>query len=97
MFVLENLSQLSVAAARAAKVKNLKCKVVDVGEYDVTGDSGATYRVTCRKMADGTKIVWCTCEEKYPRRAGQICYHVVPAIGAHIILAIARRSVILAE
>jgi hypothetical protein len=97
MFVLENYSQLSAAAARAAKVPNLKCRVVDFGEYDVTGTSGTTYRVSCKKMADGTRIVWCSCEERFPRKTGQICYHVIPAIGAHVILAIAKRSVILAD
>lgn len=96
MVVLENLSQLAVAAQRARKVKNLRTRIIDFGVYDVSGDSGTVYRVECKKMEDGTKLVWCSCEEKYPRKPGQVCYHIVPAVGAHMLLAIAQRSVILA-
>lgn len=96
MIVLTHLSQLNVAASRASKL-NPKLRVKDFGEYEVSGSSGNWYLVTCRKMADGSKLVACSCEEKFPRRSGIPCYHMVPAVGAHILLAIARRSVILSD
>lgn len=96
MIVLDKLSKLNTAAARAAKV-DMKLRVTDFGTYEVCGRSGTWYTVTCRRLEDGQRIVFCSCEDKFPRKPNTACYHMVPAVGAHIILALARRSIILAD
>lgn len=92
MLILESLSQLESAAARAA-VKQPKLKVIDFGVYEVSGSKGQWYTVTCKRDGAGTRIVFCSCEDTHPRRGNTVCYHIPPAVGAHILLALARQSV----
>lgn len=92
MLILQNLAQLDSAAARAV-TKKPKLKVIDFGTYEVTGSSGQWYTVTCKRDGGGQRLVYCSCEDKYPRKGNTVCYHIPPAVGAHILLAIARKSV----
>jgi hypothetical protein len=94
MIILHTLDQLATAAKKAAEVKP-RLRVIGFGSYEVRGSKGDWYSVTCKKDAAGNRLVFCSCEEKGRRRQGYICYHIVPAVGAHILLAIAQRSVMI--
>lgn len=91
MLILQSLAQLDAATSRAA-VKKPHLQVIDFGEYRVSGSNGAWYTVTCKRDGAGNRLVYCSCEEKYPRKGNTVCYHIPPAVGAHMLLAIARQS-----
>lgn len=92
MIILRHLYQLEAATIKAIK-ENPELRVIDFGEYEVKGSSGTWYKVTCRMNDAGQRLVFCSCEELHPRRAGTACYHMPVAVGAHILLALARKSV----
>lgn len=94
MLILENLSQLDKARERAMK-KRPAVKVIIYGTYQVQGSSGNWYEVTCRKNEHGQKIVFCSCEDRYPRKVGDVCYHIPVAVGAHILLSLSLDSIII--
>lgn len=94
MLLLTDLAQLNAASRKALKVKPA-LRILDFGVYEVQGSKGNWYRVHCRKSATGQKLVFCTCEDDKPRRVGFTCYHMSIAVGAHILLAMARRAAIL--
>ncbi len=96
VIILKDITQLDAAAKKAAKA-DIRIRIIEFGKYEVRGDTGNWYTVICRKLEDGTRLVDCSCAERYPRRADQACYHMIPAVGSHILLAIAKRTVILSD
>jgi hypothetical protein len=86
MILLENLSQLNEARKRADKLKP-RIFILEYGQYEVTGSKGDVYTVGCRVNDSGQKIVYCSCEERYPRRPNSACYHIAAALSLHIYLA----------
>lgn len=93
MIILKHLDQLDNANKRAMKLRPA-LRVLDFGIYEVQSSKGFWYTVTCKVNEHGQRLVFCTCEDIFPRRAGVPCYHMAPAVGAHILLAQARRSVL---
>lgn len=82
MFILQNKKQLEKAEAKA-KEKKPRVRIIEFGRYLVSSSDGGFYQVTCKKNAKGEKEVSCACKTK----DGIVCYHSVPAIGLHIVLA----------
>lgn len=82
MFILNNREQLQKAEEKAKQVKP-KVKMIEFGRYLVSASDGGFYQVVCKKTASGEKQVSCSCKTK----DGNVCYHSVPAIGLHIVLA----------
>jgi len=93
MLLLTDLAQLEAACKKARKVKPT-LRVLDYGEYEVRGSTGRWYKVTCKKSGTGQKLVFCECEQDKPRRVGFTCYHMATAVGAHMLLALAKQAVI---
>ncbi len=91
MIVLSKLSQLDAAREKAAEM-NPSLRVIDFGVYQVSGSRGNWYDVRCWKNEHGQRFAHCSCEDQGRRRANVACFHLVPAIGAHILLAIAKRA-----
>jgi uncharacterized Zn finger protein len=83
MFILKSKQQLTKAIENA-KALHPKVKMVEFGEYAVTGSKGTTYTVLCYRAA-GEKIVDCTCPARVP------CKHAAAALTLHIYMA-ARRG-----
>jgi hypothetical protein len=83
MFILRNKEQITKAIENA-KALHPKVKMVEFGEYAVTGSKGNTYRVLCYRAA-GEKIVDCNCPSRVP------CKHAAAALTLHIYMA-ARRG-----
>ena len=94
MLLLTDLSQLNAATKKALKVKPA-LRVLDFGHYEVQGSKGNWYTVNCRKSVTGQKLVFCSCEQEKPRRVGFTCYHMGAAVGAHILLAMAKRAALM--
>jgi hypothetical protein len=83
MFILRNREQITKAIENA-KALHPKVRMVEFGEYAVTGSKGTTYTVLCYR-AGGEKIVDCTCPARVP------CKHAAAALTLHIYMA-ARRG-----
>ncbi len=83
MFILRNAEQISKAVENAKQL-HPKVKMVEFGEYAVTGSKGNTYTVLCYRVGD-EKIVDCNCPARVP------CKHAAAALSLHIALA-ARRG-----
>ena len=81
MFILRNKEQLSRAIANA-RTLHPKVRMVEFGEYEVTGSTGNTYTVLCY-VAAGEKLVDCNCPARVP------CKHAAAALSLH--LAVARQ------
>jgi hypothetical protein len=76
MFILKSKQQLTRAIGNA-KALHPKVRMVEFGEYEVTGSKGNSYTVLCYR-ADGEKIVDCNC----PTRV--LCKHSVAALQVHV-------------
>ena len=83
MFILRNKEQLSRAIANA-RTLHPKVRMIEFGEYEVSGSKGNTYTVLCYR-AEGEKVVDCSCPARVP------CKHAAAALSLHIALA-ARRG-----
>jgi hypothetical protein len=83
MFILKSKQQLT-KAIKNARILHPKVKMVEFGEYEVTGSKGNTYTVLCYR-ANGEKIVDCNCPSRVP------CKHSAAALQVHIYMA-ARRG-----
>jgi len=83
MFILRNAEQISKAVENAKQL-HPKVRMVEFGEYEVSGSKGNTYTVLCY-VAAGEKIVDCNCPSRVP------CKHSAAALSLHIALA-ARRG-----
>ena len=79
MFILRNKEQITKAIENA-RALHPKVKMVEFGEYAVTGSKGNTYTVLCYRAAD-EKIVDCNCPARVP------CKHAVAAIALHVAVA----------
>lgn len=90
MIILEHLFQLEDATRRAIE-KKPALRIIAFGHYEVQGTSKVWYTVTCKRNESGQRIIHCTCDKGY-RHKNVACYHMVPAIGAHILLKIAQDS-----
>jgi len=82
MFILRNKEQISKAIENA-KALHPKVRMIEFGEYEVTGSTGNIYRVLCYR-ANGEKIVDCNC----PARV--VCKHSAAALSLHIAMAAQR-------
>ncbi len=83
MFILKSKQQLT-RAIESAKALHPKVRMIEFGEYEVTGSKGNTYTVLCYR-AGGEKIVDCNCPSRMP------CKHSAAAIALHVHVA-ARRG-----
>ncbi len=83
MFILRNKQQLEKAIDNA-KALHPKVRMIEFGEYQVTGSRGNTYTVLCYR-AGINKIVDCNCPSRVP------CKHSAAAIALHVHVA-ARRG-----
>ncbi len=83
MFTLRNKAQLAKAITNA-KALHPKVKMIEFGEYQVTGSKGSISTVLCYR-AGGEKIVDCNCPSRVP------CKHSAAAIALHVHVA-ARRG-----
>ncbi len=79
MFILRNAEQISKAVENAKQL-HPKVRMVEFGEYEVTGSKGNTYTVLCY-VAAGEKIVDCNCPARVP------CKHAAAAISLHVAVA----------
>ena len=83
MFILRNKEQITKAIENA-KALHPKVKMVEFGEYEVSGAKGNTYTVLCYR-ANGERIVDCNCPSRVP------CKHSAAALQVHVFMA-ARRG-----
>ncbi len=83
MFILRNKQQLAKAIDNA-KALHPKVRMIEFGEYQVSGSTGNTYTVLCYR-AGGEKIVDCNCPSRVP------CKHSAAALALHVHVA-ARRG-----
>ena len=79
MFILRNKEQITKAIENA-RALHPKVKMVEFGEYAVTGSKGNTYTVLCYRVGD-EKIVDCNCPARVP------CKHSAAALSLHIAVA----------
>ena len=79
MFILRNKEQITKAIENA-RALHPKVKMVEFGEYEVSGSKGNTYTVLCY-VAAGEKIVDCNCPARVP------CKHAAAAIALHVAVA----------
>jgi len=79
MFILRNKEQISQAVENAKQL-HPKVRMVEFGEYAVTGSKGNTYTVLCYRVGD-EKIVDCNCPARVP------CKHAAAAISLHVAVA----------
>ncbi len=79
MFILRNAEQISQAVERAKQL-HPKVRMVEFGEYAVTGSKGTIYTVLCYRVGD-EKIVDCNCPARVP------CKHSAAALSLHIAVA----------
>ncbi len=79
MFILRNKEQITKAIENA-RALHPKVKMVEFGEYEVSGSKGNTYTVLCY-VAAGVKIVDCNCPARVP------CKHSAAAIALHVAVA----------
>jgi hypothetical protein len=82
MFILRNKEQITKAIENA-RALHPKVRMVEFGEYEVTGSKGNTYTVLCYR-AGGEKIVDCNCPSRVP------CKHSAAALALHIYMAFER-------
>ena len=83
MFILRNKQQLAKAIDNARALQP-KVRMIEFGEYQVTGSKGNTYTVLCYRAGDN-KIVDCNCPSRVP------CKHSAAALALHVHVA-ARRG-----
>jgi len=83
IFILRNKQQLAKAIDNA-KALHPKVRMIEFGEYQVSGSTGNTYTVLCYR-ANGEKMVDCNCPSRVP------CKHSAAAIALHVHVA-ARRG-----
>ena len=83
MFILKSKQQLT-RAIENAKALHPKVRMVEFGEYEVSGSKGNTYTVLCYRAGDN-KIVDCNCPSRVP------CKHSAAALALHVHVA-ARRG-----
>jgi len=83
MFILRNKEQITKAIENA-RTLHPKVRMIEFGEYAVSGSKGNTYTVLCY-VAAGEKIVDCNCPARGP------CKHAAAALSLHSALA-ARRG-----
>ncbi len=83
MFILKSKEQIS-RAIENARALHPKVRMIEFGEYEVTGSKGNVYTVLCYRAA-GEKIVDCNCPSRVP------CKHSAAALQVHIYMA-ARRG-----
>jgi len=83
MFILRNKEQITKAIENA-RALHPKVKMVEFGEYEVSGSKGNTYTVLCYR-ANGERIVDCNCPSRVP------CKHSAAALQVHVFMA-ARRG-----
>ena len=83
MFILRNREQITKAIENA-KALHPKVRMIEFGEYQVSGSTGNTYTVLCY-CAGGEKIVDCNCPSRVP------CKHSAAALALHVHVA-ARRG-----
>ncbi|MDQ3684683.1 MAG: SWIM zinc finger family protein [Acidobacteriota bacterium] len=82
MFILKSKEQITRAIDNARKL-HPKVKMIEFGEYVVTGSKGTTYTVLCYR-AGSEKIVDCNCPSRVP------CKHSAAALQVHIYMAATR-------
>ncbi len=82
MFILKSKQQLTKAIENA-KALHPKVRMVEFGEYEVTGSKGNVYTVLCYRSG-GEKIVDCNCPSRVP------CKHSAAALQVHIFMAATR-------
>jgi uncharacterized Zn finger protein len=79
MFILRNAAQISKAVENAKQL-HPKVRMIEFGEYAVTGSKGTIYTVLCYRVGD-EKIVDCNCPARVP------CKHSAAALSLHIAVA----------
>ncbi len=79
MFILRNKEQITKAIENA-RALHPQVKMVEFGEYEVSGSKGNTYTVLCY-VAAGEKLVDCNCPARVP------CKHAAAALSLHIAVA----------
>ena len=79
MFILRNKEQITKAIENA-RTLHPKVRMIEFGEYEVSGSKGNTYTVLCY-VAAGEKIVDCNCPARVP------CKHAAAAISLHVAVA----------
>ncbi len=82
MFILKSIQQLTKAIENA-RALHPKVRMVEFGEYEVSGSKGSTYTVLCYRSG-GEKIVDCNCPSRVP------CKHSAAALQVHIYMAATR-------
>ena len=79
MFILKSKEQLS-RAIENARTLHPKVRMIEFGEYEVSGSKGTIYTVLCYRVND-EKIVDCNCPARVP------CKHAAAAISLHVAVA----------
>jgi hypothetical protein len=79
MFILRNAAQISKAVENAKQL-HPHVRMVEFGEYAVTGSKGTIYTVLCYRVGDA-RIVDCNCPARVP------CKHAAAAIALHVAVA----------
>jgi uncharacterized Zn finger protein len=79
MFILRNKEQITKAIENA-RALHPKVRMIEFGEYAVTGSKGQTYTVLCYRVGD-EKLVDCNCPARVP------CKHSAAALSLHIAVA----------
>jgi hypothetical protein len=80
MFIIEETP--IVKAIENAKALHPKVRMIEFGQYEVTGSQGNTYTVRCSRQ-NGQKVVDRTCRT----RDFTACKHGVAAVSLHIAVA----------
>ncbi|MDQ3256782.1 MAG: hypothetical protein M3R15_23300 [Acidobacteriota bacterium] len=87
MFIVTKKESLTKAIERAKRL-HPRVRMVQFGEYEVTGSKGNAYMVKCYRDAQNQKIVECECAT----RDGIACKHGAAVLPLHIHLAAQRKS-----
>ncbi len=82
MFILRNKQQIAKAIDNA-KALHPKVRMIEFGEYQVSGSTGNTYTALCYR-AGGNRIVDCNCSARVP------CKHSAAALAFHVHVAAKR-------
>lgn len=85
MVIFESLSQLKAASKKAFKVKP-KIYLREFGVYEITGSKNDIYTVRYKIDGLGNRLIFCTCEDKWPRKLNQACYHIAASFALHLYL-----------
>lgn len=85
MIILTKLKMLDKARKRAMEL-NPSVDLIEFGRYTVTGSKSNIYEVTCKTDGLNNRIVFCSCEERYPRKLNEACYHIAAALSLHLYL-----------